>query len=642
MADNGVELRKIAWSQAFPFVRLFQSLRLALDFKRLMLALAGIVLVYLGGRILDVIWVRAGHGVLVAESGGRLQTEVDAYTRLPGGQFAEWHRAAADARREARVRAVTQAGRAADATEAERKLADHTVRDLVVDARHKEALADARRLIADRVKAGLDALERNRDLTKAAKAERRSALIAAADRLRLLLDDSRRDWSGPLPDVGAAINTLLTADAGVEAAQLAKDRKELQSISATQLALAQAERLEPRGPFRTLLNFESRCFAAAIEGVCAGRWGFAEGALDTRPAMVSSMASGVRGLVWFVTRFFWFAVLFTLLALVVFSYFGGAVCRSAAVQSARDESITLREALRFARDKYSGFLLAPLMPAGFFIGIAVLIFVGGLVGAIPYVGEILAGLFYPLTLLGGFALALIVLAVVLGFHLMWPTIAVEGSDGFDALSRACSYVGSRIWHYGLYSGVLLLYGGISFVLVRIVAMLTLKLAHTTTKLGMNLASGSGVDGLGKLDAIWQMPAWSDLSLLPSAGDVPFWGTFHNAPLNGTEMFALFFFRLWVYLLVGVVAAFALCFFFCGSTQMYYLLRREVDATDWEEVYYEEPGEELPPAPQPAAGATTAPAPGAGEAAPATGAPAESSPPPSTPPATPPADQPPPA
>ncbi len=59
-------------------------------------------------------------------------------------------------------------------------------------------------------------------------------------------------------------------------------------------------------------------------------------------------------------------------------------------------------------------------------------FVGGLLGAIPWV-ELLTGLFYPLGLLGGLALAVLFMATVLGFHLMWPTIAVEGSDGFDAL-----------------------------------------------------------------------------------------------------------------------------------------------------------------------------------------------------------------
>ena len=56
MAENGSELRKIAWTQAFPFVRLFRSLPLALNANRLLLALACVVVSYVTGRILDGIW----------------------------------------------------------------------------------------------------------------------------------------------------------------------------------------------------------------------------------------------------------------------------------------------------------------------------------------------------------------------------------------------------------------------------------------------------------------------------------------------------------------------------------------------------------------------------------------------------------
>ena len=260
------------------------------------------------------------------------------------------------------------------------------------------------------------------------------------------------------------------------------------------------------------------------------------------------------------------------------------------------------EALRFVRERFGGFVLAPLLPLGVLIGIALLMFVGGLIGTIGYIGEWVTGFFYGLALLGGFAAALLMLASVLGYHLMWPTIAVEGSDGFDALSRACSYVGSRIWHVGFYWFVLLLYGGLSFVLVRDVAALTLKLSHKFTGWGMNMYHSSQLS-VGKLNAMWTMPAWADLPLLPSTGDVRFWGMFPAGPLDGSEAFGAWFIQLWVYLLVGLVAAFVVSYFFCGSTQMYFLLRRSVDATDWEEIYYEEPEE---PAPTPAPAAPTGP------------------------------------
>ena len=92
-----------------------------------------------------------------------------------------------------------------------------------------------------------------------------------------------------------------------------------------------------------------------------------------------------------------------------------------------------------------------------------------------------------------------------------------------------------------------------------------------------------------------------------------------------------FVAAWVFLVVGLVAAFLVNLFLCGGTQMYYLLRRSVDATDWEEVYYEEPESEEPePLPAP-----VTPAPPAADDA--------GSPPAEEPPATqPPSDEPPPA
>jgi hypothetical protein len=217
---------------------------------------------------------------------------------------------------------------------------------------------------------------------------------------------------------------------------------------------------------------------------------------------------------------------------------------------------------------------------------------------IPGIGgifTILTGLFYFLALLGGVALVALLLGSLLGFHLMWPTIAVEGSDAFDAVSSSFSYVIQRIWQVAFYGFVLLVYGVVGFVLVRLAAMLLLKLTHEFTGAGLELfgwITSVETSTIGKLDAMWNMPDWQDLSLLPAAGGTPFWGVFANAPLSFGESAATWLMRCWIYLLVGVVAAFGVSFYFCGSTEMYFLLRRSVDATDYEEIFYEEEEEDF--------------------------------------------------
>ena len=170
-------------------------------------------------------------------------------------------------------------------------------------------------------------------------------------------------------------------------------------------------------------------------------------------------------------------------------------------------------------------------------------------------------------------------------------------------SRTPSATSPRVLlNTGFYSLVLLLYGALSFVMVRLFAMLTLKLTHLLTNAGMSFFgawSSAKTATFTKLSAMWEMPAWGELSLLPTTDGIPFWGTFHNAPLSGTELFALFFIRCWVYLVVGLVGSYVVSFFFCGSTQMYVLLRRDVDSVDYDEIFFEENEEDLPP-PEPAA------------------------------------------
>ncbi len=520
MAENGSELRKIAWTQAFPFVRLFRSLPLALNFNRLVLALACVLVSYVAGRVLDRIWPQK-HGVAgtVERSGAAkvVHDEIEFYSERGDAEYKSW----------------------------------------------LQTLREA---------------------------------------------PGRTEWFLGRP-----------APKGVTAGQ------------------------EPqtRGIYISMLEFETRCFAAAIQGVCAGRWGISGNELDPQPTMLSSIGRAIRGGFWVVTQRPWFTLVCGVVNLLIFAFFGGALCRSAAVQSARDESISLRESLCFGCQKFKEFVLAPALPLLILAVMAVIMFVAGLIaGAIPVVGELIAGVLYPLGLLGGFAAALILLALVLGFHLMWPTIAAEGSDGFDALSRAGNYVISRIWHVGFYSAVLLFYGALSYVLVRLVAVLTMKLSYSFVGWGMNIFHSAKAADVHKLDVMWQMPAWTDLPLLPMAG-VRWWGTFFNAPMRWSEWLFTWPMAFWAYILVGLVGAFVVSFFFCGSTQMYFLLRREVDATDFEEVYYEEPEEEPTPAPEPTPGPAPAePTPTAATTTPTTEAPTPPPPPAETPPSAPPASPPP--
>ena len=83
----------------------------------------------------------------------------------------------------------------------------------------------------------------------------------------------------------------------------------------------------------------------------------------------------------------------------------------------------------------------------------------GLVGAVPWIGPIIVGALFFLFLAVAFVLMLLMLGILGGFHLLYPAVAVEGADAFDAMSRAFAYVYSRPWRLLWYSLVARLFTG---------------------------------------------------------------------------------------------------------------------------------------------------------------------------------------
>src|SRR5690606_3766975 len=112
--------------------------------------------------------------------------------------------------------------------------------------------------------------------------------------------------------------------------------------------------------------------------------------------------------------FFIFLVFF----LIVWGLFGGAIARIAAVHAARDEKISIRAALKFSGGKLLSFVFAPIIPLLIIVGIGFLVFLGALVGNIPFIGPILIGLTFFLALAAGIVMTLVLLGLIGGFNLM--------------------------------------------------------------------------------------------------------------------------------------------------------------------------------------------------------------------------------
>jgi hypothetical protein len=320
-----------------------------------------------------------------------------------------------------------------------------------------------------------------------------------------------------------------------------------------------------------------------------------------------------------------YLVLVLLFALAVWGFFGGAITRLAAVQIARNEKIPLREALVFAKDHFISFFAAPAFPLLLLAILVIALWLfGWFEGLIPIFGDIvLAGLLWPLVLIVGLIMA-VVLVGLIGWPLMNPTISVEGSDSFDALSRSYSYVYQAIWHYLWYSVLALLYGMALVFFVGLMASLVIFLGKwavgTTPGIG---GADFKTDREPSYLFIWAPTSfgWRDLMIHNSRFAVPkreltpsgLTVVHYEFTKDYTDSMRWYNYAgaalvsVWIYLFFLLVVGFGYSYFWTAATIIYFLMRRQVDDTDMDEVHLEEE-ESLDPFARPASPAAAAAAP----------------------------------
>ena len=276
-----------------------------------------------------------------------------------------------------------------------------------------------------------------------------------------------------------------------------------------------------------------------------------------------------------------FALVTCLILVVIWSLFGGAISRIAAVEFAKDERIDMREGLSFACSKFWSFFWSPLVPL---VGIGIFMLcndVGGLFGRIPVVGPLFVGPFFPLALLAGFLVTLLTIGAAFGLPLMFPTIAAEGTDAFDAISRAYSYVYSRPWRYIWYSLVSCVYGAVVCGFVIAFAIFMVEVTMGAVHFGMG-------DENFRLMRIQAESALSCLRDPMTNAEITALGVM---PI--TKQICAWCVLVWAgFLVAGPVMGFVASYVLTANTIVYSLMRKAVDGTDMTEVYVEEDEEDF--------------------------------------------------
>ena len=602
MSNGKNQVNTINWTAVFSFSHIFKSFRIAIHPSKILLGLAAVMAIYFSGRVLDGVW-----GGIFRQS--IPDGDIVAYISNSGPAYEKgietWN--------ESKVNAA-----------------------LALKYKYKAERQDLTSFVAD---PGL-----GDDLSTALRAqitkhneEKKETFDPAKIAAQREIDEKKDDWRSLIGDAGDEVDAIRekigavlddarkAAEKAIDDAAIGDDAKNKRrdavddgygnarrvSVKIAADFANEAGRIKGKLVFQSFLAYESQCLSNALRAV---RYGNFTTGLDDYEDIVNSKSipslAGARrplafpnvkgaesedsagflfwimmadqGVVWMFCNHWLFAIIFLTLALGAWALFGGAIHRIAALHAAREEKISMVQALRFSSSKFLSFFAAPLIPLIIILVLGLFLFLGGLVlgnwGG--YAAWIMAILF-PIAIVFGLLIAFLAIGLGGGCGLMYPTIAVEGSDAFDAISRSFSYVFARPWRTAVYGLIALVYGTICYLFVRLFAFIALAGTHWFVKGGIFGGGSELAANADRLDMLWPAPTFSN-----------FHPPISWEALGGFEALAAGIISIWIYVVIALVAAFGLSFLASSTTVIYYLLRRKVDATDLDDVYVEESEEEL--------------------------------------------------
>ncbi|HVY60676.1 MAG TPA: hypothetical protein VHF22_03440 [Planctomycetota bacterium] len=318
------------------------------------------------------------------------------------------------------------------------------------------------------------------------------------------------------------------------------------------------------------------------------------------------------------------------------SFFSTAISRIAAMKLAREETLELKEAARFASRKF-----VPVLSSVLFVATILLVFyvicnatIAGFLMRVPGL-DILISLLFFTVLLSTFFIVFSLVLGLFGMNLAASAIATESSDTWDGISRAWNYILVRPWHvilvYGLtfaYLGIFAFFGG-TFLdwSVDSLALGNWGAGEHATIVSKDRAdlpqhlqapvpeSVKTADYLipGRVEFfrgyIFSGPythsrySWGEVTYNPSPEDTKYLATLSaeqrkdiqnlNGGMNiaavvpGTWKLSAAIIWFWLSIAKFVIAAYAVQYFFAATTTLYFLLRKEVEDEDYSEIVVEE-------------------------------------------------------
>ena len=256
-------------------------------------------------------------------------------------------------------------------------------------------------------------------------------------------------------------------------------------------------------------------------------------------------------------------------SLLIWCFVGVAICRVCLLKLTRNEPMSLDEAFEFALEKSVAAIGAVGIPL---LGVAVMCVPAFLLGLLMGfdLGVMIVGLLWFVVLALAAAMALLLLGLMFGWPLMVASVACEGQNSFDAMTRAYAYTFQRPLNYVMYLLISMVFGGFCWLVIANVTDGVVSLGYWSTSFGTALVSNDD----SRMDVVRSLVAPTTVD---EKGNII--AQDPSTPLYAGQAMI----RGWTWLLRSLSAAFIYGLFWCMASATYLLLRKDVDDSELDEI-----------------------------------------------------------
>ena len=202
----------------------------------------------------------------------------------------------------------------------------------------------------------------------------------------------------------------------------------------------------------------------------------------------------------------------------VWSFVGLGICRVALLRMTRNERAGLDDAFEYGFAHYVSALLAILLPM---IAVLVLCLPGFLLGLLMGLdwGTVVVGVLWFLVLGLSLLMGILLLGLMFGWPLMIASIACEGQNSFDAITRSFAYVFQRPVNYLFYSTIALVFGTFCWFIATQFTSGVIDLSFWSTGCGANRTAPDRIESIRR-GMYWTEDAAEPAIALPPAATIP--------------------------------------------------------------------------------------------------------------------------